>query len=201
MNEPHLNRRALVVGAMMSPSLVACASVASLPGEGELADWIAAQRARSITLLLPNISPAESMERDVETRWIAEERWPLVRAEVAKPGSRIRLEGDRFIQSITPRPGSVTAAPRGGPGEPDYFFTGFATAPSSCAPWRISRPPPRRRSHRRAISGSRTSSASQGRCSCRARRRVWAKRASISMEARTPCSGTGLNSMDRRCGR
>jgi len=122
MKEPRLNRRAVMIGAMVSPSLGACASVASLSGEGDLADWIAAQRARSIRLLLPNISPAEGFERNVETRWIAEERWPLVRAEAARPGGRIRLEGDRFIQDIRPRPGSVTAAPRGGPDEPDYFF-------------------------------------------------------------------------------
>ncbi len=122
MNEPHLDRRTLVVGAVMSSSLGACASIGSIPEEGDLAVWIAAQRARSITLLLLNIAPVEGMKRNVETRWIAEERWPLVRAEAARPGGRIRLEGDRFIQSITPRPGSVTAAPRGGPDEPDYFF-------------------------------------------------------------------------------
>jgi glucoamylase len=122
MTQPHLNRRTLVVGAAMSSSLGACASIGSIPEEGDLAVWIAAQRARSITLLLPNISPAEDMERNVETRWIAEERWPLVRAEAARLGGRIRLEGDRFVQTITPRPGSVTAAPRGGPDEPDYFF-------------------------------------------------------------------------------
>ncbi len=122
---PSLDRReflaALALPALAHALPAAGAAPDSSP-EGGLAAWIAAQRKLSYQHLLRNVSPAAPFERDVESKYIAPERLEYVRAESARAGGRIRLNGDRVWQRIVPVTGSVAASAPGGPSEPDYFF-------------------------------------------------------------------------------
>lgn len=113
-----MHRRELIAGAASAALLSACAS-ATRATDG-LDAWIARQRTLSIAHLSANIAPSETWVRDVETRWLAPERMDYVRAQAA--AGALELTETRVRQAITARPGSLTAAARGGPGEPDYFF-------------------------------------------------------------------------------
>ena len=87
-----------------------------------LSAWITAQRGRSIGYLLRNISPKISFVRTVDSVNIAPDRLEVAHREAVRPGSGIRFEGNKFVQEVTALPGSVLAADRGKPEEPDYAF-------------------------------------------------------------------------------
>ena len=120
-------RRKILKHVLSTPLLLTLAPVlanerenASLPDTLSL--WIKAQRERSIGYLLRNISPTGIVERSVGAQNIAVERLDAARREAAKPGATVRFEGERFLQTVVPKPGSVLAADRGGSTEPDYAF-------------------------------------------------------------------------------
>ncbi|MFZ5616450.1 MAG: glycoside hydrolase family 15 protein [Pseudomonadota bacterium] len=122
-NQAAFDRRVFLAGLLSPLSVYACSDkTGHAPALSDLDAWIDRQRALSIEHLLHNISPAGGVERAVETKWIADDRWPLVSSDAAKTGASVRIEEGVLHQSIAARPGSVAAAARGGPDEPDYFF-------------------------------------------------------------------------------
>ncbi|HAH05362.1 MAG TPA: hypothetical protein DCM05_02375 [Elusimicrobia bacterium] len=77
-----------------------------------LETWIAAQRKLSLERLLRNVS---------STGTVVEKEFDEVHADPARKAG-LKIEGGKIRASITPKPGSVVAAPAGKPPEPDYFF-------------------------------------------------------------------------------
>ena len=127
MSKSQFSRRRVLAAVALAPVLIAygpssARTVPMLTLEATLLRWIEAQRSKSIGYLLRNISPTKTFERSVEARHIAADRLDAAHREAAKPGSLLRFEGERFIQSIVPKRGAVLAADRGTPDEPDYAF-------------------------------------------------------------------------------
>ncbi len=127
MNAPTIQRRELLATALLTCLLCACRSLPAraapwILADHDLEDWIATQRLRSMERLMRNIAPTGTFERDVETRYIAADRREVARRAAEKSGGLATLTGDRYRQKITPSPGSIAAAPKGSPTEPDYFF-------------------------------------------------------------------------------
>ena len=120
-------RRKLLIDAALTPLVLVggpwrAAAANGTPPAMALPTWIGAQRARSSGYLLRNISPPGPVERSVEVRNIAPDRLAAAHRAAVVPDAPLRFEGDRFIQRIVPSAGSVLAADRGKPDEPDYAF-------------------------------------------------------------------------------
>ncbi len=129
MADKFISRRRLFGDAAVLATLLASnpgraleSSDAPLPGAATLQNWISQQQLRSIEHLLRNISSQVPVVRNVEAKHIEPDRLEAARAAAAKGDGRVRLQGDRLIQTVIPAAGSVRAADEGTPAEPDYSF-------------------------------------------------------------------------------
>lgn len=84
--------------------------------------WIRRQSQASAERLLRNVSSGATVEKRLETKFVADDRMELVRDALRARDGRLRLVGELLVQTVTAAPGSVVAAPAGKPPEPDYFF-------------------------------------------------------------------------------
>ena len=117
--------RRLVLFFAAVATLATCSArerAASVRPGVEFDAWIDAERRVALVFLLQNVSPTGTFHKKFETKFVADDRWPGVRAESARPGDRLSLNGAWIRQTITPVVGVVVAAPLGKRSEPDYFF-------------------------------------------------------------------------------